>query len=117
VWLDGEPLFDQLIPNAMIARVYWGAGLDKAAGEIVVKGVNPHAEPVAVALTLAGAKVPAQKARRILLAGQADDVNTLENPLAVSPKEDAVEIAGPAPQLTLPPNSLTVLRIKAETGN
>lgn len=114
VWLDGQPLFDQVIRNEMRQRLYAVAGLDQAAHEMVVKCVNPSEEALTVALTLAGAQVPSQKARRILLAGGADDVNTLEDPLRVSPKEDAVEIAGPSSQLTLPPNSLTVLRIKAE---
>ena len=114
VWLDGQPLFDQVIPSARMARAYLVAGLDRAAGEVVVKAVNPHAEPVAVALTLAGTQVAAQKARRILLAGLPDDVNTLEEPLRVSPKEDTVELAGAASQVSLPPHSLTVLRVKAE---
>jgi alpha-L-arabinofuranosidase len=114
VWLDGEPLFDQVIRNEMIPRAYLVAGLDKAAGEIVVKAVNPHAEPARVTLNLAGAKVPAQKARRVMLSGRPDDVNTMEEPLKVAPKEDTVEIAGAVSQVTLPANSLTILRIKSE---
>ena len=114
VWLDGEALFDQAIPNAMVARAYLVAGLDKAAGEIVVKAVNAQAEPVAATLNLAGANVLAQKARRITLAGQPDALNTMEQPLLVVPKEDVIEVSGAVAQVTLPPHSLTVLRIKAE---
>jgi alpha-L-arabinofuranosidase len=114
VWLDGVPLFDQTVSNPLIPRAYLVAGLDRAAGEIVVKAVNPHAEPQAIALSLAGAKVAAQRARRITLAGHADDVNTLDDPARVAPREDAVEIAGAALQMTLAPKSLVVLRVKAE---
>jgi alpha-L-arabinofuranosidase len=114
VWLDNEPLFDQAIPNPLIPRVYLVAGQDKAAGEIVVKAVNSHTEPLSVTLNLAGAKVAAQKARRITLAGLPDDVNTLDEPLKVSPKEDSVELAGAVSQVTLAPHSLTLLRVKAE---
>ncbi len=114
VWLDGQPLFDQAIPNGLMARAYLVAGLDKAAGEIVVKGVNPHAEAVTVALSLAGAKVAAQKATRITLSGLPDDVNTMEAPLKIAPKEDTVEIPGAVSQVTLPAHSLTILRVKAE---
>ena len=114
VWLDGEPLFDQVIPNAVVARVNLVAGLDKAAGEIVVKCVNTQAAPQDVTLNLAGAKVAAQKAKRVTLSGHPEDVNTMEQPLLVAPKEDTVEIAGPVASLTLAPHSLTVLRIKAE---
>lgn len=114
VWLDGEPLFDQTIPNGMMARAYLVAGQDKSAGEVVVKAVNPHAEPQSVTLNLAGAKVTAQKARRITLAGLPDDVNTMEEPSKVAPKEDTVEIAGAVSHVTLPAHSVTVLRVKAE---
>ena len=114
VWLDGEPLFDHVIANPMMPRAYLVAGLDRAAGEVVLKAVNAQAEEVAVTLNLAGANVTAQKAKRITLAGLPDDVNTMEAPLRVSPKEDAVELGGASSKLTLPPNSLTILRIKAE---
>ena len=113
VWLDGKPLFDQVVRNEMRQRLYAAAGLDKTAGEVVVKCVNPSDEALAVALELAGARVSAQKARRVVLAGNADSVNTMDSPLLVAPKEDAFGIAGPESALTLPPNSLTVLRIKA----
>lgn len=114
VWLDGEPLFDQLIPTPMIQRAYLVAGLDKAAGEIVVKAVNPHADPARVTLNLAGAKVPAQKAKRIMLSGLPDDVNTMEEPLKIAPKEDTVEIVGAVSQVTLAPHSFTIVRVKTE---
>jgi alpha-L-arabinofuranosidase len=114
VWVDNEPLFDQVIPNPKIPRAYLVAGLDQKAGEIVVKAVNPFAEPMPVELNLTGMKVSAQKATRITLAGQPGDVNSLENPLAVAPKEDTVEIADSASTVTLAPYSLTVLRIKSE---
>ena len=114
VWLDGEPLFDQVIPNARVARVNLVAGLDKAAGEIVIKCVNAQSEPLAVTLNLTGAKVAAQKARRITLSGHPDDVNTMDQPQRVAPKEDTVEIAGAVSSVSLAPHSLTVLRIKAQ---
>ena len=101
-------------PDTKMQRVYLVSGRDKAAGEIVVTCVNPHAEPLPVAFNLAGARVAAQKARRITLTGSPDDVNTLDEPLRVAPKEDTLEIAGAVSQVTLAPYSLTVLRIKAE---
>jgi len=111
-WLDGDLLFDERITNSKMARAYLVSGLDKTTGEIVVKCVNPHAESQTVNLTLAGAKVAMQRAQRITLTGNPDDVNTLEAPLRVGPQEDTVEIAGEVSTLTLPPSSLTILRIK-----
>ncbi|MPN60644.1 hypothetical protein SDC9_208375 [bioreactor metagenome] len=67
-----------------------------------------------MALSLAGANVAAQQARRITLTGAPDDVNTMEAPALVAPKEDTVAVAGAVTRITLPPHSLTVLRVKAE---
>ena len=92
------------------------AGYDRTAGEIVVKGVNPHNAPVALALNLAGANVQAQKARRITLAGRPDDVNTMEEPRKIAPQEDTLDIPGAGSQVTLPAYSFTILRIKAGQG-
>ena len=114
VWLDGEPLFDQVIQNELMQRLYAVAGMDTKTGEIVVKCVNPTAAPQPVTLNLTGKKVAAQKARRIVLEGKPDDINTLEQPLRVAPKEDTVEIAGAVSQVTFAPHSLTVLRMNAE---
>jgi alpha-L-arabinofuranosidase len=113
-WLDGQSLFDLALPNGPAARAYLVAGLDQAAGEIVVKGVNPRAEPVALALSLAGAKVAAQKARRITLAGGPDDVNTMEAPLRIAPQEDTLDLPGAVSQVTLPAHSFTIIRVKVE---
>jgi len=113
-WLDGRPLFDRLLPNGQAARAYLVAGRDRTAGEIVVKGVNPHNAPVTLALSLAGADVRTQKARRITLTGRPDDVNTMEEPYTIAPKEDTFDVPGAASHVTLPAHSLTIIRIKAE---
>ena len=112
VWLDGQSLFDQVVPCARAPRAFLVAGQDKAAGEIVIKAVNPYASAQPLTLKLEGANVAPQKAKRILLAGSPDDVNTMEAPHKVSPQEDTVEIGGAVSQITLPPNSLTIVRIK-----
>ena len=100
--------------HAHLHRTLLSAALELALGPIVVKGVNPHNAPVTLALSLAGANVQAQKARRITLAGRPDDVNTMEEPHKIAPKEDALDIPGAVSHVTLPAHSLTILRIKAE---
>lgn len=114
VWLDGQPLFDQVVQNDLQQRFYAVAGLDRRANEIVIKGVNPLAGQTAMRVTVAGAEIEAQKVRRITLAGQPEAVNTLDQPFRVAPKEDAVEIAGAEAEFLFEPNSLTVLRIKVK---
>lgn len=112
VWLDGQPLFDHVIANARVPRAYLTAGLDQAAGEIVLKAVNPGASAQPLALRLAGAQLAPQKARRLTLSGSPDDVNTMEEPLKIAPKEDSVELGAEGSALALPPHSLSIYRIK-----
>lgn len=114
VWLDGQPLFDRVVHSVRVPCTYLVAGLDRAAGEIVLKAVNPRAVAQPLALTFAGAKIDAQKATRLSLAGAPDDVNTMEAPNRIAPRVDEVELGGAAPQIELPPNSLSVFRIKTK---
>jgi alpha-L-arabinofuranosidase len=114
VKLDGALLFDSVrIPADKAPPVTLVAGLDKQAGEIVVKCVNPTPTACPLQLQLAGAKVPAQSARRITLTGAPEAINDLDNPRRIAPVEDTLPVAGPNIQTTLPPNSLTVLRVKS----
>lgn len=112
--LDGATVFERVqLPAVAGPAPVLVAGFDQAAGEIVVKCVNPVAAPCPLQLTLAGAKVAAQQARRITLTGDENAINDLDHPDRVAPVEDTLAVAGPAIETTLAPSSLTVLRIKA----
>lgn len=114
--LDGKTLFDRVaVPVTADASpgVALVSGYDKQAGEIIVKCVNPVAEARSLQLKLAGADVPAQRARRITLTGTGSETNDLDHPNRVSPAADVFAVSGSAVKLDLKPSSLTILRVKA----
>ena len=88
------------------------AGLAAGGEEIIVKLVNYGGEPIDARLDLAGVKSVESQAKVTVLSGQPRDVNTIDAPTKVVPKEETLTIAGPSVQRTLAPYSLTVLRLK-----
>lgn len=90
------------------------SGYDKKTSEIVIKCVNPSTEATAMQLSLTGATVPAQKARRITLTGEPIAINDLAQPSRISPIEDNFAVSGPDMTIELKPGSLTILRCKAK---
>jgi alpha-L-arabinofuranosidase len=88
------------------------AGLDRPSGEIILKVVNRATAPRSVAVKLNGSGPLAGKARVITL--NHDDPtaeNSLDDPEVIVPRETARDIPGTEFTLTLPANSLTVMRI------
>jgi hypothetical protein len=110
--LDGQTIFDALpIPAGGIEPVTFVAGRDEKAGDIILKAVNPTHEALPLRLTLGGTDILAQKARRITLTGNPEDINDLTNPHRIAPVEDTFPIPGPAITTTLPARSLVILRV------
>lgn len=115
--LDGEKVFENFaVGTANAPKIEFVSGYDRAAGEIVLKVVNPRPEASTVNFTLQGAKVNAGPARRILLTGDPDAINDPENPDRISPLEDQIELPGNVFRLELPASSLTILRCKAASA-
>jgi alpha-L-arabinofuranosidase len=112
--LDGEKVHDVEIPKPVLARLCAVASRDEAAGETIVKVVNPTDEPATVALNLAGADVPAQDAKVVVLTGGPDDENSVDEPLRVSPRASTLAIASGNFEREFPAQSLTVIRVKLE---
>ena len=63
--------------------------------------------------TIRGAGTVGANAKAIELSGSPGDVNSLEEPIKVSPKEHDVSDAAATMQRTFAPHSLTLLRINA----
>jgi alpha-L-arabinofuranosidase len=92
------------------------AGLDQPSGEIILKIVNRATAPRDVTIQLNGSAPLAGKARLITL--HHDDPmaeNSLDDPEVVVPRESARDIPGAEFTHTLPANSLTVMRLAAQT--
>lgn len=99
------------------AQIHAVATYDKAAGEIIIKAVNPTPQAMGVTIELQGAGEVASQGRAIVLtADSAEAENTLDKPTNVSPKESVLAGVSKSFRYALPANSLTVLRIKAAVG-
>jgi alpha-L-arabinofuranosidase len=73
--------------------------------------VNPFAEPREARIELRGARPGAQAKVEQLSAGSPDAVNSFDAPEAVSPRTFTIDFSGSTVTDTLPPHSLTVMRI------
>lgn len=91
---------------------YACAALDKATNEIILKVVNTSAKAQNADFMIDGAKLQS-KANVIVLANEnLDQVNSFDNPSAVSPKVQEVKLLNQKLTFQLKPYSLNVIRIK-----
>jgi alpha-L-arabinofuranosidase len=95
------------------APVFASATYATPSHEIIVKVVNLGDDPVDATLNLHGAAQITAAAKAIVLSGNPTDVNTIDEPTKVAPKEEAVTDAAASFHRTFPANSLTLLRISA----
>jgi len=101
---------DVAYPNGL----YVSSTYAKAAGQIIVKAVNPCNAPVSTAFNIAGADSVAPNATLIqLTSGSPGDENSFASPAHVSPVTSAIANAGKNFSVTLPANSLSILRLQA----
>jgi alpha-L-arabinofuranosidase len=96
-----------------VESLYSSATRDENAGEIILKVVNPGAEVEAVEINLTGANA-LSTATKIVLAGNLEDVNSMQLPKNISPVESNLENVAANFTCTFPARSVTVLRIKAK---
>ena len=93
------------------SKLFASATRDEAKREVIVKLVNGENAPATVELNLAGANRVSAKAKLFVLTGGLQEENSLEQPCKVAPVESTLKISTPRFTHTLPPNSLTVLRV------
>ncbi len=85
-----------------------------AAGQIIVKAVNPYNMAVATTFNIAGLNSIASDATVVqLTSASSADENTFTSPTYVSPVTNIIADAGTNFALTLPANSLSILRLNA----
>ena len=102
---------DVTLPNAtsglLVSSTY-----SKAAGQVIVKAVNPYSTAMATTFNLTGVNAIAPNATLIqLTSGSAADANSLASPTYVFPVTNAIASSGTNFTLTLPANSLSILRL------
>src|SRR5206468_2587811 len=82
-----------------------------ASNEVIVKVVNFGTDNVEATLNLRGAGEVTPIGKAIVLVGEPKDVNTVEEPTKIAPKQETLEGASASFQRTFPPHSLTLLRL------
>jgi alpha-L-arabinofuranosidase len=113
-YLDGTLVQSAEVLPRRIRQVYASATRDEATGDVILKVVNPGAEPADVVVRLAGAARLATTAQATVLSGERNDaVNTFDEPATVAPVTETLSGIGPTFQRQFGPRSLTVLRIGA----
>jgi len=112
-FLDDRKIHDcQLVSPKSVFAV---AGRVNGTGEVVLKVVNVSGAEMTAAIDLQGVERVAFKGLRTVLTGPAAATeNTLALPERVLPVTAPVAIDGPQFKQTLPPWSVSVLRVKAE---
>jgi Concanavalin A-like lectin/glucanases superfamily/Alpha-L-arabinofuranosidase C-terminal domain len=107
-YLNGSLI--QSAPNP--AGLYASSTYNKSSGQIIVKAVNAYNAPVVTAFNVAGAGSVSPNATLIqLISANATDENSLASPTHVFPVTNLIANAGTNFTVTLPANSLSVLRL------
>ncbi|RYE16428.1 MAG: alpha-L-arabinofuranosidase, partial [Sphingobacteriaceae bacterium] len=91
---------------------YACAALDKATNELILKVVNTSAKAQMADFMIDGAKIKSKANVSTLASDNLEQVNSFDNPSAVSPKTQEVSLQNKKLQLQLKPYSFSVIRIK-----
>ncbi|MGZ8558357.1 MAG: alpha-L-arabinofuranosidase C-terminal domain-containing protein, partial [Chitinophagaceae bacterium] len=92
--------------------LYASAVIDKNTNEAIIKVVNSSANEKATCLSFEGVKKISSRATVTLLTGESlEKMNSLDVPLAISPVTNEMAVKGKKIELSLKPNSLTVIRV------
>jgi alpha-N-arabinofuranosidase len=104
-----------LLDNKAVAGkegFYACAALDKATNEIILKVVNSSGKAQNADFMIDGAKLQSKASVIVLANENLNQVNSFENPSAVSPKTQEVKLQNKKLTFQLKPYSLNVIRIK-----
>ncbi len=94
------------------STVFATATYDRSDRTLIVKFVNAGSTAVATNVTLHGAGRVEPAGTALVLAGDPKDVNTLDEPRKVAPKQEAVAGVSASFRHSFPAHSLTILRLK-----
>jgi alpha-L-arabinofuranosidase len=86
----------------------------RSTGQVIVKAVNPYGAPVSTTFNLAGVNTIAPNGTMIqLTSGSATDENNFNAPMYVFPVTNTIPNSASNFTVTLPANSLSILRLTA----
>src|SRR5690606_25264066 len=94
-------------------ELYASAAFDKNTNELILKIVNTSDKEQQKEVVLEGIKKLHPKAQiKVLKSEKLDAVNSLDNPMAISPVEETLKAKGKKLNLSLAPYSLSVIKVK-----
>jgi len=112
-YLDGKLVQSGEVPPVRVQRLYASAARDNAAGEIILKVVNPGDAPIQAEVNLQDAAGVDGDAQSIVLTSDSpQDMDTFDRPDRVAPRTASFQPGGSDFQRTFPRYSMTVLRVK-----
>jgi alpha-L-arabinofuranosidase len=115
-YLDGKLVQEarRVTPKALYAT----AGKTRDGEELIMKLVNVGTLPMVTSFHLRGAESMGRQGRAIVLTSKdASDENSFADPKRVAPVESKVKGMGKAFTRTLPPLSVTILRVSLKTNS
>lgn len=110
----GTNVIPALLNNKPVSgqdSLYVSAVTDSKTKEIIIKIVNGAATAKQNILLFEGVKKLAAQGTITTLTGNADQINTVTNPFAVMPEVSSIIIKGKKLAVTVPPLSLSVIKI------
>lgn len=107
------PMLTENKPVTGQQGLYASSVLDNKTKEVILKLVNSSSTPQVSNIELKGVAKTGPAAKVTMLISPAlEGVNSLDNPMAISPTEGTMKIKGKKLNLTLPPYSLSIIRMK-----
>lgn len=94
------------------APVYATASRDLKSGDVILKVVNTTAAPQSLQIDMPGAQSVGKSATALVLSGQPQDVNSLDDPEKVAPRSIPITDAAGAFIHQFPGYSVSVIRLK-----
>lgn len=111
-YLDGSLIQDVTYPATAAAGLFASSTFDQNSGQVIVKAVNPYGQSLDTTFDLTGLESVSSNATLVqLTSGSSADENSLASPTNVFPATSVITNAGTNFTLTLPANSLSVLRL------
>lgn len=112
-YLNSNLVQDYTVASTPASGLLASSTYNRASGQVIVKAVNPYGSAMATTFNLTGVNAIAPTGTLIqLTSGSPSDENSLTSPTYVFPVTNSIANVGTNFTITLPANSLSVLRLQ-----
>ncbi len=101
-------------PQGPPAPIYATAVRDDATGDVLVRVINTEGSVHPLAIKLQGVNNVAKQATVEVLTGEPTEMNSIDDPLKISPKKSTIDNAAESFTHEFPANSFSVVRLKVQ---